>query len=233
MVPYDLTKSPDAKTQPLIIADRSASRSSSTGDSSETSESTKDYPPVYDDDSDAPSTDHRPHMYDDDDSDAPSRVSRSPLRNSLSSRGDIRTEEELNILTSLPQNTSPYTLIEMRSLYTHGKKRGKITKDSKKGQPWAEVWNKQMKRCKGEGAWSWEEMQEELKPVGGGHGHRRQLARRGDDDDDEGEGYGTDEDEGYGDVEEAGLRYLQCSPFTVIYGHAGELLFFTYARYKY
>lgn len=58
-----------------------------------------------------------------------------------------RLVEELAILLDVRQNTDPYTLLEMRSVYTHGKKRGKVTKNQNKGEPWSNVWNKEMKRC--------------------------------------------------------------------------------------
>lgn len=58
-----------------------------------------------------------------------------------------RLVEELAILLDVRQNADPYTLIEMRSVYTHGKKKGKVTKNQNKGKPWSEVWNKEMKRC--------------------------------------------------------------------------------------
>ena len=104
-----------------------------------------------------------------------------------------RLAQELGILLGVRQNTDPYTLIEMRSVYTHGKKKGKVTKNAKKGKPWSQVWNQQMKRCRKMESLELEQSDE-----------RRSVARRDDDDDDE---VGGD---------------LQCSPVNIIYGHAGE-----------
>ena len=274
LVAYDIDKSPNAASQPLIVADRSAFDAEGAqgwrpvgGDSPAQDEEQQeqgaetDWSQYADDDSDAPdeqqqqrpsvpeahghgrpadmglgrptgagngngnadghgSTDAHGHghssemdtsIFDDDDADAPSRRSSSekattgmgerrsrPRPKPQPREDDIRLSTELSILTALPQNVAPYTLTDMRSLYTHGKKRGKITKSSKKGQPWAEVWNGQMGRCRGQGAWSWHGEGEELQDVG-----KRQA-----------------EEADAGDAE-AESRKLRCSPFTVIYGHAG------------
>ena len=292
IVPYDLLKSPDDPSQPLIIADRQAGSldlgagNGSTGENGET-----DWSAYADDDSDAPSQDasaqgddqgeksdpwaelenelsgsstdtkasalqeeeestdshghgrpvslgrptggspspdahghgHSPAMdtspYTDNDLDAPVRRAafREPVSvdrrgeetNMSKHRSSPRTDEqrlhtELAILTSLPQNLAPYTLTEMRSLYTHGKKRGKITKSSKKGEHWGKVWGAQMGRCRGEGS---EFLEEE---DGEGVGERRKEDVERDEEDGEvgAEGKGTG-------------KGLKCSPFTVIYGHAG------------
>jgi hypothetical protein len=51
-------------------------------------------------------------------------------------------DPEIAILT-VPLNRKPFTLLEMRGI----KKNGKVTKDSKKGVPWAPIWNQVMKGC--------------------------------------------------------------------------------------
>lgn len=106
-----------------------------------------------------------------------------------------RITEELSILMSVPQNADPYTLIEMRSVYTHGKKAGKVTKNGKKGKPWSDVWNKEMKRCSRASSEELEERDGEV-----------WQARSGDDNDEQDE------------------SSMNCSPVNVVYGHAGELL---------
>lgn len=236
MVPYDLMKSPDASSQPLIEADRSATHFDSPpspAPSSESKEEPSSGSTFYDDDSDVPT-----EQYDDDDSDAPSDIMHDTSRRfphqpkAGGSNVNIRSKEELSILTSLPQNKVPYTLIEMRSLYTHGKKRGKITKNSKKGKPWSVVWHEQMSRCAGVGAWGSEEMHEELKPVAGkrrleGRNERLEVERDGAEEDiiDHDSGSHDDEEaeDGDGDADvDSGRKGLMCSPFTVIYGHAGK-----------
>lgn len=275
IVPYDINKSPNDASQPLIIADRASLESQDValgaGESDEGVEKT-DWSSYADDDSDVPDQDPSPNAggfsedqgqddpwaeldkelsgsagagetwHDDIPSDSmdahghgrpeflnrptagsPSspvdahghgHTRRTNLPSSRSLRSskhrpppradDIRLSTELSILTSLPQNIAPYTLTEMRSLYTHGKKRGKITKSSKKGEHWGKVWNGQIRRCKGEGAW-WEGGE------GEGEGELEDVRKR-----EEGEEEGEE-----GDVEVEGKK-LRCSPFTVIYGHAGE-----------
>lgn len=291
IVPYDLLKSPDDPSQPLIIADRQAGSldlgagNGSTGENGET-----DWSAYADDDSDAPSQDpssqgddqgeksdpwaelenefsgsntdteapalqeeeestdshghgrpvslgrptggspspdahghgHSPAMdmssFIDNDADVPVRRETFPVahravdmnkhRNRSKHRSSPRTDEqrlhtELAILTSLPQNLAPYTLTEMRSLYTHGKKRGKITKSSKKGEHWGKVWGAQMGRCRGEGS-------EFRAEDGEGVGERRDEDVEGDAEDGEVGAEGKGKGKG-----------LRCSPFTVIYGHAG------------
>ncbi|WVF69868.1 hypothetical protein IAT40_004649 [Kwoniella sp. CBS 6097] len=66
----------------------------------------------------------------------------------------IRNSEEVSILFDIPQNSVPWNLLNMRGVYTHGKKKGKVTKSGKKGTPWSDVWKKQMNRCTGVGKWS-------------------------------------------------------------------------------
>ncbi|WVQ75211.1 hypothetical protein IAR50_004823 [Cryptococcus sp. DSM 104548] len=64
-----------------------------------------------------------------------------------------RKSEELELLY-VAQNMVPWNLMNIRSVYTKGKKLGTVTKSADKGTPWSEVWNKEMKRCKGPGVWS-------------------------------------------------------------------------------
>lgn len=125
-----------------------------------------------------------------------------------------RSSEEISILHDIPQNTVPWNLINMRSVRTKGKRKGEPTKSSSKGKPWSKLWNKQMGRCRGPGAWenladleaeTWEDAEEDVSQQDEGD-------RRRDDDDSD------DDDE---DIEEDSLK---CSPVTVVYGHAGEWL---------
>ena len=250
LVPYDLHKSPNDPSQPLIIADKEASKGHEASEFDEADTAKEggetDWSQYADDDSDAPishsdgqegdkpdahghgrpatprpakgpSTDAHGHGHSsaldvsswiDDDADAPSLLSRGKSRipRDRDDQSQSRLNTELAILTHLPQNRAPYTLTDMRSLYTHGKKRGKITKSSKKGQPWAEVWNGQMGRCEGVGRWGWGEES--------GEGVDVEYARDGDEEGDGGEG----------EVEGESKKGLRCSPFTVIYGHAGEYI---------
>lgn len=62
--------------------------------------------------------------------------------NTLNSNKKKDLDPEIAILT-VPLNRKPFTLLEMRGL----KKNGKVTKDSKKGVPWAPIWNQVMKGC--------------------------------------------------------------------------------------
>lgn len=130
-----------------------------------------------------------------------------------------RSEEEISILHDIPQNTVPWNLINMRSVRTKGKRKGEPTKSSSKGKPWSKLWNKQMGRCHGPGAWessedieseTWEDAEDDV-------AQQDEVDKRddGDDSDD------SDDD----DVEEDSLK---CSPVTVIYGHAGESGFCQY-----
>lgn len=135
--------------------------------------------------------------------------------------------EELSILLDIPQNTDPWTLLNMRSVHMSGKKKGKVTKSSRKGTAWSKVWNADMKQCSGAGAWSQatddeveveeedseEEALEELEEwdyMGTGN-HDEDDVKRGDDDGDQ-------------DGATVLMQPVGCVPVTVIYGHAGELL---------
>lgn len=54
-----------------------------------------------------------------------------------------QADPELAILTAVKGNRDPYTLLNMRSVT----KKGKVSKDNKKGKPWAPIWNTVMKAC--------------------------------------------------------------------------------------
>lgn len=59
-----------------------------------------------------------------------------------------RTEAELALASSIPQNIDPWTLTNMRSIL----RGGNVTKDSDQGTPWSELWNAEMASCTGPGA---------------------------------------------------------------------------------
>lgn len=56
---------------------------------------------------------------------------------------DLRTIQEQLLLTTIPQNTIPFNLLNMRSL-----ERNQPTR-AKKGRPWSEVWNDVLDKCVG------------------------------------------------------------------------------------
>jgi hypothetical protein len=113
-----------------------------------------------------------------------------------------RSQSEVALLQTIPQNRDPYTLLNIRSVL----KDGKVTKKANKGTPWSEIWHEEMSRCTGAGS---------------------------DVEDEEG---GSEDEEGIERAEENEKRALNrkketktlpkmdCSPVTVIYGHAGKLL---------
>ncbi len=131
-----------------------------------------------------------------------------------------RTSEEISILIDVPQNQDPWTLLNMRSVYTTGKRKGKVTKSSKNGTPWSDVWKDEMQRCNGPGKWFGEAIDE----------WTAEHSETEDEVLDEVEDAATDELAGQGEVgrqlgrREELLSELDCSPVTVIYGHAGELI---------
>ncbi|KAG9005831.1 hypothetical protein FRB93_009227 [Tulasnella sp. JGI-2019a] len=57
----------------------------------------------------------------------------------------MRTAQELAIIYDIPQNEIPWTLLNMRSVT----KRGKISRKSDVGVPWAEMWNEVQGLCGG------------------------------------------------------------------------------------
>ncbi|OXG87415.1 phosphoric monoester hydrolase [Cryptococcus neoformans A2-102-5] len=127
-----------------------------------------------------------------------------------------RKAEELAIVKSIIQNTVPYNIYNMRSVFTKGPNKGQVTKSSTKGTPWSEVWNKEMKRCKGPGAWTtqdegdeWQVEQEQVDDV--------QLENEEElDETVKRQKPGTPEAE----KQKSAKKKLKCSPVTVIYGHA-------------
>ncbi|ODN78369.1 hypothetical protein L202_04010 [Cryptococcus amylolentus CBS 6039] len=126
-----------------------------------------------------------------------------------------RKSEELELLY-VAQNMVPWNLMNMRSVYTKGKKQGTVTKKADKGTPWSEVWNKEMTRCKGPGVWgtedeayewSVEQMQVDdvqLETVEEGDKKKKRQKP------------GTPAAE---KAKDKG-KTLDCSPVSVIYGHA-------------
>ncbi|RXK35168.1 hypothetical protein M231_07580 [Tremella mesenterica] len=113
-----------------------------------------------------------------------------PLVQASNSTGLSRASEELGILFQVPQNTVPWNLLNIRSVLKKGKHKGEPTNSSKKGTPWSDIWNKEMKRCRGEGAWTDTKTSSEYAGHGVNQGDMNQLSK------------------------------LPCSPITVIYGHA-------------
>lgn len=65
----------------------------------------------------------------------------------------LRLLQELGILHDIPQNTDPWVTLNMRSV----KKNNRVTKSSKEGTPWSDIWNAAMGRCDGFGRKAWEE----------------------------------------------------------------------------
>ncbi|WVQ97913.1 hypothetical protein IAU59_005030 [Kwoniella sp. CBS 9459] len=151
----------------------------------------------------------------------------------------IRNSEEISILFDIPQNSVPWNLLNMRGVYTHGKKKGKVTKSGKKGTPWSDVWKKQMNRCQGTGKWSVDGMgewgvehgqltdetlqdQEEQndrkrqKPGTPAALEAEQAAKEKEKEQQQQQQQQSGSDSDDGDDSSA----LGCSPVTIIYGHA-------------
>jgi hypothetical protein len=99
----------------------------------------------------------------------------------------LRRLEDLSLLTLVPQNLDPWVVLNMRGV----KKDGEVTKKNKKGRPWSELWNLEMKRCVG--------YNEEL----------AHTAVDGDSKELSGKKKGSEHEQA-----------LPCYPSTVIYGHA-------------
>ncbi|WVN87040.1 uncharacterized protein L203_102216 [Cryptococcus depauperatus CBS 7841] len=129
-----------------------------------------------------------------------------------------RKQEELAFL-QVPQNKLPWNLINMRSVFTKGKKKGEVTSSSKDGTPWSEVWNKEMSHCTGSGAWTTEGRQErrleeeqednmKLEQQGSGAPTSDKRTRR--------------QNTGASSAEkrESKSDSMDCSPVTIVYGHA-------------
>jgi len=103
----------------------------------------------------------------------------------------------------------------MRSIYTSGKRKGKVTKSSKKGTPWSEVWDGEMGRCNGEGKWFGEELDEWAAEHGSEEDGGLEIEEDAEVDE-------LKRQDGRGLVErDEVLAAMNCSPVTVIYGHAG------------
>ncbi|WWC67779.1 uncharacterized protein I206_101691 [Kwoniella pini CBS 10737] len=117
----------------------------------------------------------------------------------------IRNSQEMSILLDIPQNTIPWNLIEMRSVFMKGKKKGKITKNGKKGIPWSEIWNKEIKRCKGHSQSNLLKKEKEQKKS------FKKIEKR------QKPGSPTISVQGDSSNIESDLG---CSPVTIIYGHA-------------
>jgi hypothetical protein len=116
-----------------------------------------------------------------------------------------RTQSEVALLQTIPQNRDPYTLLNIRSVL----KDGEVTKKANKGTPWSEIWHEEMSRCTGPGS----ELSE---------GQEEETGSAEDDEDIE----RTEENEKRMVERKKGSKTLpkmDCSPVTVIYGHAGKL----------
>ncbi|KIM39812.1 hypothetical protein M413DRAFT_74181 [Hebeloma cylindrosporum] len=56
----------------------------------------------------------------------------------------LRNLQEISLLTQIPQNTDPWVVLNMRSIVGR-----KISRKSKGGVPWTEIWNQHMNSCLG------------------------------------------------------------------------------------
>jgi hypothetical protein len=101
----------------------------------------------------------------------------------------LRKLQDLSLLTLIPQNMDPWVVLNMRGVM----KNGEVTKKNKKGRPWSDLWNLEMKRCVG--------YNEEL-VYGAVDGDSKELS---------GKKKGSEHE-----------RALPCYPSTVIYGHAAK-----------
>ncbi|KAK8849385.1 hypothetical protein IAR55_004717 [Kwoniella newhampshirensis] len=140
----------------------------------------------------------------------------------------IRNSEEMSILFDIPQNQDPWNLINIRSVYTKGKKKGQITKSGKKGTPWSAIWKEQMGRCTGLGHWAVEGLGEWSVE----HEHVDDPQLEDVEDGEMDETKTNEKRQKPGSPEAAGAAsgvaggttapedQLGCSPVTVIYGHA-------------
>lgn len=57
----------------------------------------------------------------------------------------VRAAQELTILNEVPQNRKPFTLLNIRDVTP----KGKVSRKSGDGTPWANVWNEVQHLCKG------------------------------------------------------------------------------------
>jgi len=113
-----------------------------------------------------------------------------------------RKEAELAIFTTIKQNREPYTLLEMRSVL----KDGEVTKKSSKGTPWSDIWQQEEARCRGRGVWD-ETVEDEDDEQGQEHAGIKMVED-------------MEKRKKHEDLKK--LPRLNCSPLTVVYGHAGE-----------
>lgn len=67
--------------------------------------------------------------------------------------GRLRLLQEKALLHDIPQNTDAWVKQNIRSV----KKNNKVTKSSKKGTPWSEIWNAAMESCDGFGLDMWDD----------------------------------------------------------------------------
>jgi hypothetical protein len=77
-------------------------------------------------------------------------LSRVPSALKGDTRKDIerlRLLQEEALLHDIPQNTDPWVKLNIRSV----KHNNKVTKSSKKGTPWSDIWNRAMESCDGFG----------------------------------------------------------------------------------
>ena len=57
----------------------------------------------------------------------------------------LRTAQELSLLSEIPQNRDPWTLLNIRDITA----KGKVSRVGGDGTPWAEIWNEIQSLCKG------------------------------------------------------------------------------------
>jgi hypothetical protein len=116
-----------------------------------------------------------------------------------------RTHSEIALLQAIPQNRDPYTLLNIRSVL----KDGEVTKKANKGTPWSDMWNEEMSRCTRSESTLEEEGDEQGstnddEDIEAVEGNERRIVER--------------------KKGSKALPKMDCSPVTVIYGHAGTYL---------
>ncbi|EJD49597.1 Metallo-dependent phosphatase [Auricularia subglabra TFB-10046 SS5] len=108
----------------------------------------------------------------------------------------LRLAQEMAIKREIPQNTDPWTLLNVRSIL----KDGRVTRDGAEGAPWSDLWNAIVSKCEGfEAARTLPQ------------GNTPQLVMNG-------EAPGAS---GVVDIIKPDLR-LPCHPASVVYGHAAS-----------
>ncbi|KAJ9105804.1 hypothetical protein QFC19_003372 [Naganishia cerealis] len=110
-----------------------------------------------------------------------------------------RAQAEVALLRTIPQNRDPYTLLNIRSVL----KDGETTKNANKGTPWSDIWQEEMSTCTGPGSGLVDDAQGSVA-------------------DDEDIDRIEDEEKRSVKGRKKGkeLPKKDCSPVTVIYGHA-------------